>query len=217
MTQKHKLKLINMKNIYSLWPVHTYLMVLWHFPLWADYLNCPVLLLFPDGMPLTWVRAAHKHELLINMAVRHHQGTGHSSMHKQGDVFTTGQGRCSCSIWRSHWCFLCASITVCLQVASLKTASVLYCTQLLPTEALAERQKEIFAHPQSFKILCKGGKLHKILKWPGETDVEDMYAPTTGCWEEFKGKKATIEGHWDAHTTVLAYQAPKQVQGWRGL
>lgn len=47
-------------------------------------------------------------------------------------------------------------------------------------EAGAEGQQEVPAHPQPFKILCKGAKFHKMLKRPGETDARDKRTRTTG-------------------------------------
>jgi len=61
-TQKYNVIIILVKNIYSLRAVYNFFSMAYRqFTLWPDYLNCPVLLLFPDGMPLVWAGGVHKH------------------------------------------------------------------------------------------------------------------------------------------------------------
>lgn len=212
MSQKHKL--INVKNTYSLWAVYTFLlMAQWCFTLWPGYLNCLVLLLFPDGMPLTWMRGVHKH------AARHQQGTGHSPMHKWGDIFTRGQGRWSCSIWGAHWYFLGASITVCLQVASLffKDCSCAVLYTIAAHRGSSWETKRRICTPTALQNFLQRGQIAQNLEVTRRNRCARCVCTYHRTDEKSLRKKAPIEGHWDENTTVLAYQAPKQVQGWWGL
>lgn len=78
-TQKYKRIKNPVKNTYSLWPLYNFfvnglktvrIMTKPFYDskiIWPDYLNCPVLLLFPDWIPLMWMGDVHK------QAARHHR------------------------------------------------------------------------------------------------------------------------------------------------
>lgn len=200
MSQKHKLKLINVKNIYSLWAVCTFfLMAPRHFTLWPDYLNCSVLLLFPDGIPLMCMRGVHK------QAMRNHQSTRHSSMHKLGDIFTTGQGRRSCSKWGRHWYFLCASLTICLKVARLffKDCSCAVLYTVAAHRGSSWETKRDICTPTVIQNSLQRGQIAQNPEVTGRNRCARHVCTYHRTDEKSLRKKATIEGHWDEDTTVL--------------
>lgn len=91
------------------------------------------------------------------------------------------------------------------QFIFFKTATLLS-IWLLHMEAVAEGQQEVLAHPQPLKILCKGAKLHKILKRPGETDVRMSIHLLQDRQEKSLRENTTGKGHWDQNASSACIQ-----------
>lgn len=166
-----------------------------------------MLLLFPDWLPFIWTEGVHK------CAARHH----HWYMHKQGKIFTRGQGLWSHSIWGSQWCLLHSSITVHLQAARfVKDRSCTQHTAAAHGGCSWETATGGTWAPTAFQNSLQRGW---IAQNPEVTKRNGCarWVQTTG--EKSLKEEATGERHRNWHTSsacIWSSQAAK-VKGWWGL
>lgn len=169
------------------------------FITWPDDLNCLVLLLFPDWMPLMWMRGVHKH------AVRHDHCFRTVTQICANKETSLQEGKAedpaACEdltdiFYTPAWLFTCKRPVYFLQIAAAPS------TQFLHMEAVPEGQQEILAHPQSFKILSWGASCTKL--W---TTRRKRWVYTFHRIKKSLREKGTSKGHWDGDASGACVQS----------
>lgn len=169
------------------------------FITWPDDLNCLVLLLFPDWMPLMWMGGVHKH------AVRHghcYRTVTQICANKETSLQEgKAEDPAACEdltdiFYTPAWLFTCKRPVYFLQIAAAPS------TQFLHMEAVPEGQQEILAHPQSFKILSWGANCTKL--W---TTRRKRWVYTFHRIEKSLREKGTSKGHWDGDASGACVQS----------